>query len=106
MNNMIDVINLGGFLISQVIDFDSKKTKEKKEIALEKTPFKEALDKYSINYINVNFEIPLNQVEAFIDYVEQEGVDETLLENDQELKLLESITELSKSFLKLQGEND
>ena len=106
MNNMIDVINLGGFLISQVIDFDSKKTKEKKEIALEKTPFKEALDKYSINYINVNFKIPLNQVEAFIDYVEKEGVNETLLENDQELKLLERITQLSKSFLKLQGEND
>ncbi len=104
VDNMLNVINLAGFLISQVIDLDKDDAKTEKE--RKKTPFKEALDKYSINYINANFEIPQDQVQAFISYVENEGVDETLLESDQEMKLLERITQLSKSFLQSQSEKD
>ena len=99
VDNMLNVINLAGFLLSQVVDMDAKpKTKEEKEIA--KTPFKEALDQYSVNYIHSNFNIPLDQVDAFINYVEREGVDEILLEKDKEMQFLERITQLSKSFLK------
>lgn len=105
MDNMLNIVNLAGFLLSQVVNMDGKsKTKKEKEIS--KTPFKEALDQYSVNYIRSNFDIPLNQVDAFIDYVEKEGVDEILLEKDKELQFLERITQLSKSFLKLQSEKD
>ncbi|WP_439151449.1 carboxypeptidase-like regulatory domain-containing protein [Winogradskyella sp.] len=106
VENMLNLVNLASFLVSQVADIDSENPLSEKEKALKKTPFKEALDKYSINYIHVNFDIPLNQVEAFLDYVEKEGVDEELLEKDKELQFLERITELSKSFLKDTGEKN
>ena len=106
VRNMLNVVNLAGFIVSQVVDIKKEDTKTKAEKAVEKTPFKEALDRYSINYIHTNFNIPLKQVEAFIDYVEAQGVDETLLEEDKEMQFLERITQLSKSFLKAQSEKD
>ncbi len=106
VENMLNVVNLAGFIVSQVVDVDKNDTKTAEEKAIEKTPFKEALDKYSINYIHVNFNIPLDQVEAFIDYVEEQGVKEELLKEDKEMQFLERITELSKSFLKEIREKD
>ncbi|WP_458628955.1 carboxypeptidase-like regulatory domain-containing protein [Winogradskyella sp. PC D3.3] len=100
VGNMIDMVNVAGFLIKQVVDLNKLKSKTKKEILLEKTPFKKALDAYSVNYIHSNFEIPLDQVESFIDYVEKEGIDESLFEKNKEMQLLERISQLSKAFLK------
>ncbi|BAO76263.1 carboxypeptidase-like regulatory domain-containing protein [Winogradskyella sp. PG-2] len=106
MGNMLNVVNLAGFLVSQIVDFDGDKdnTTQEKEVA--KTPFKKALDQYSVNYMHSNFNIPLNKVDAFIHYVEKEGIDETLLEKDKEMQFLERITQLSKSYLKLESEKD
>ncbi|EDP71532.1 hypothetical protein FBALC1_03572 [Flavobacteriales bacterium ALC-1] len=106
VDNMLNIINLAGFLVSQVADIDKDKPVSNAEKEIKKTPFKEALDKYSINYIHSNFKIPLDQVEAFTDYVEAQGVDEVLLKEDKEMQFLERITQLSKSFLKLQSEKD
>ncbi|MCT4629498.1 carboxypeptidase-like regulatory domain-containing protein [Winogradskyella sp.] len=104
VDNMLNIVNLAGFIVSQVVDID-KDDKTNKEKAIKRTPFKEALDKYSVNYIHTNFSIPLEQVEAFIDYVETKGIDEKLLEKDKEMQFLERITQLSKSFLKEKSEN-
>lgn len=106
MGNMLNLVNLAGFIVSQVVDIqkDEKTTNTKKVIR--KTPFKEALDKYSVNYIHINFDIPLNEVEAFIDYVEEKGVDASLLKEDKEMQFLERLTQLSKSYLKRKSEND
>jgi len=93
-------------LVSQVVDIDKNNSKTEKEKVLKKTPFKEALDKYSINYIHSNFNIPLDQVEAFTDYVEEKGVDDKLLEKGKEMQFLERINELSKSFLKEKSEKE
>lgn len=106
VDNMINIVNLAGFLVSQVVDLDKDKSATNAEKEINKTPFKEALDKYSINYIHSNFKIPLDKVEAFTDYVEEQGVDDKLLEKDKEMQFLERITQLSKSFLKLQSEKD
>ena len=100
VENMLNIVNLAGFLISQVVDVEKK---SKKEIAIKATPFRKALDQYSINFIHSNFNIPLDKVEAFIDYVELEGVDEDLLKNNKEVLLLERINQLSKSYLKNQS---
>lgn len=104
VDNMLNIVNVAGFLLSQVVDIDKAKTRKEKE--LKKTPFREALDAYSINYIHSNFNIPLEQVEAFTDYVEEKGVDEALLAKDKEVELLERITQLSKSFLKDRSEKE
>ncbi len=106
MDNMLNVVNIAGFLLKQVVGVDIGKSKTEKEKQLNKTPFKQALDAYSINYIHSNFDIPLDQVEAFIDYVEKEGVDEDLFEKDKEMQLLERVSQLSQSFLKASGEKD
>ncbi len=106
VDNMLNVVNLAGFLVGQIIDLDKKSPKTKKEKVLNKTPFKEALDKYSINYIHSNFDIPLDQVEAFTDYVEEQGVDDELLAKDKEVQFLERITQLSKSYLKNPSEKE
>lgn len=106
VNHMLNVVNLAGFIVSQVVDINTDDDRSNEEKAINRTPFKEALDKYSVNYIHANFNIPLAQVEAFIDYVEAKGVAAELLEEDKELQFLERITQLSKSFLKTKGEND
>ncbi|WP_400076911.1 carboxypeptidase-like regulatory domain-containing protein [Winogradskyella sp. R77965] len=106
VDNMLNIINLAGFLVSQVADIDKEKSITKIEKEIKKTPFKEALDKYSINYIHSNFNIPLDQVAKFIDYVEVQGVEDELLKEDKEMQFLERITQLSESFLKLQSEKD
>ena len=103
VENMLNLVNLAGFLVSQIVDINKNNSKSEKQRILKKTPFKEALDKYSINYIHSNFNIPLDQVEAFTDYVEEKGVDDMLLEKDKEMQFLERITQLSKSFLKAKG---
>ncbi len=106
VENMLNVVNIAGFLLKQVVGVDMGKSKSEKEKQLNRTPFKQALDAYSINYIHSNFEIPLNRVEEFIDYVEIKGVDESLFETDNEMQLLERVSQLSKSFLKARSEKD
>ncbi|WP_178983565.1 carboxypeptidase-like regulatory domain-containing protein [Winogradskyella helgolandensis] len=106
MDNMINLVNVAGFLISQVVNTDRIKFKTEKEKQLKQTPFKQALDAYSVNYIHNNFEIPLDKVEAFIDYVEKEGVEESLFEENNEMQLLERISQLSKTFLKDTSEKE
>lgn len=106
VDNMINLVNVAGFLIKQFVDVDKDTSKTKKDKLLKKTPFKKALDAYSINYIHNNFEIPLDQVETFLDYVEKEGVDSSLFEDDKEMQLLERISQLSKAFLKDTSDKD
>ncbi len=59
-----------------------------------------------MNYIHSNFKIPLDQVEAFIDFVELQGIDDELLKQNKEMQFLERITQLSKSFLKVESGKD
>ncbi len=106
VENMLNVVNLAEFVVRQIADIDKEYPVDNSNNGLKKTPFKEALDKYSVNYINVNFNIPLEQVEAFIDYVEEQGIDEKLLAKDKEVQFLERITKLSKSFLKEKSEKN
>lgn len=112
MENMLNLVNVTGFLVKQIVDIDNvnigriKFKTEKEKQKIEKTPFKQALDDYSVNYIHKNFQIPLDQIEAFTDYVEEQGVDKSLFEENKELQLLERISELSKSFLKNTSEED
>ena len=106
VGNMLNIVNLAGFIVSQVVDVNKDNDKTEEEKAIKRTPFKETLDKYSVNYIHTNFNIPLNHVTAFIDYVEQEGVNEKLLDKDKELQFLERITQLSQSFLQNLGDDN
>lgn len=100
VDNMLNLVNLAGFIVSQVVNINDQQNANN----IEKSPFKKALDTYSINYIHVNFNIPLDQIEVFADYVENQGIDKSLLEKDKELLFLERLSVLSKSFLKANRE--
>lgn len=106
VDNMLNVVNLAGFLLKQVADIDINAKSSDKDKALKKTPFKKALEKYSYNYIHTNFDIPLDQVPAFINFMEEQGVDESLLAQDKEIQLLERINQLSQVFLSESSEKD
>jgi hypothetical protein len=105
VDNMLNVVNLAGFLLKQVANVDlSKKTQEEKR--LEITPFRRALEKYSYNYLHVNFDIPLDQMEDFIAFMETEGIADDLFAKDKEIQLLERINQLSQAFLNLNRERN
>ncbi|OZV69179.1 carboxypeptidase-like regulatory domain-containing protein [Winogradskyella aurantia] len=106
VENMLNLVNLTGFLLKQVADIDINTRKDKLDKSLKKSPFRSTLEKYSYNYIHANFNIPLDEVEAFIDFMEEEGIDSSLLEKDKELQLLERISELSTTFLNRTSGND
>lgn len=105
VENMINVVNLAGFIYKQV---SGNKTTDKtdREKALNRSPFQKALDQYSINYIHANFNIPRQEVPDFVNYVENQGVDKTLLDDGKELQFLERINELSKSYLKQKSDKN
>ncbi|MCA0151811.1 carboxypeptidase-like regulatory domain-containing protein [Winogradskyella vincentii] len=105
VDNMLNLVNLAGFLVSQVADIDGEKMTNQDK-ALNKTPFKKALEQYSVNFIHVNFDIPLDEMDAFVDYVENKGVDESLLAKDKEVQFLERINQLSQSYLKSKGDKN
>ncbi|WP_299128432.1 carboxypeptidase-like regulatory domain-containing protein [uncultured Winogradskyella sp.] len=106
VEHMLNVVNLAEFVVRQVADIDKDYPVDHNANSIQQTPFKQALDKYSMNYIHVNFNIPLKEVDNFIAYVERKGVDKKLLQKDKELQFLERITQLSRSFLKMNVEKN
>lgn len=105
VDNMLNLVNLAGFLVSQVADIDGEEMTNQDK-ALNKTPFKNALEQYSVNFIHVNFDIPLDEMNAFVDYVENKGVDESLLAKNKEVQFIERINQLSQSYLKFKGDKN
>ena len=65
--------------------------------------YDELTDHYSANFLIENFNIPENKVEAFMSYVEAEGIDYSLLNSGKEFQLLEFISQKSQEFLKKAG---
>ena len=58
------------------------------------------LDKYSVQFITENFNIPLNQVDKFLVYLEDKGLSKTMSAVESEVQLLEFLLKESKAFLK------
>ncbi|AUP78408.1 carboxypeptidase-like regulatory domain-containing protein [Flavivirga eckloniae] len=60
------------------------------------------LDAYDHKYISETFNIPLDQVEVFIVFVEEKGIDSKLFKPENEMQLIEFLIKQRESFLKLQ----
>lgn len=60
---------------------------------------KEVLDVYNHKFISKNLNIPLDKVDLFIAFVENQGVDPAFLEQENEFQLLEFLVKQSKLFL-------
>lgn len=59
---------------------------------------KNILDVYSHKTISDAFEIPQEQVEAFLAYIESQDIDATLFETENELQLIELLIDKKKLF--------
>lgn len=78
--------------------FKSKKTKmdARNELA---GAYDEFTDHYSKKFLVENFNIPEHKVADFINYVEEEGLDYSLLNSGKEFEFLEFVSVKSKAFL-------
>lgn len=90
----MDGAALIGFLMKPLF----KSNKEKKE-ALEKIQPTGLRDYYSAHYIMDNFNIPSDELDEFVAYVETHGLDYALMKNGKEMEFLEFLTKKSKEFL-------
>ncbi len=82
--------------------FNSKKKKEIEVMGAEDSNavFTEL---YSTKFLVENFNIPANKVAAFVAYVEEQGIDYSLLNSGKEFQFLEFISIKSKEFLANNG---
>ncbi|WP_299396152.1 carboxypeptidase-like regulatory domain-containing protein [uncultured Gelidibacter sp.] len=95
-----DVIGIVDLFLRPI--FNSKKNKERQELK-NATVYTEFTDHYSTKFLVENFNIPEQKVGEFINYVEAEGLDYSLLNSGKEFQFLEFISQKSKEFLAKDG---
>jgi hypothetical protein len=101
LNNGLNVASIIG--LNKLINRPIKKSSlPQKEIKLED---KLAL-KYTPNFFNQNFQIPLNSVDAFMSFVVLNGLNEYLLQDENEFQLLEFLLKQSLEFKKQEFEKN
>jgi len=79
--------------------FKPKKKSKNTNTETEKIPTQTLADKYQHDYYTKNFNIPEEQVEAFIAFVQNNDFDVSLLEKGNEMQLIEDLNKRSKKFL-------
>ncbi|MBO3099518.1 carboxypeptidase-like regulatory domain-containing protein [Gelidibacter pelagius] len=92
----LDVIGIVDLFLRPI--FKSKKNKDIEVMGPEDS-YKAFTDLYSTKFLVENFNIPENKVNDFVDYVEDQGVDFSLLNSGNEFHFLEFISVKSKEFL-------
>lgn len=95
-----DVIGIVDLFLRPI--FNSKKNKDRKEMA-SKVSYDEFTDHYSSKFLVENFNIPADKVDDFINYVEDQNIDYSLLDSGKEFQFLEFISVKSKEFLAKEG---
>ena len=87
-----DAIKIIGLLVKPL--FKSKKNRDEATVASDR----DIVEKYSPEYLMDKLNIPKHQMNEFIYFVEDSGMDKTLLEDGKELQFLEYIIKKSKEF--------
>ena len=82
--------------------FNSKKNKDREEMGAQES-YATFTDLYSNKFLVENFNIPEDKVDDFINYVEDQDIDYSLLNSGKEFQFLELISVKSKEFLAKQG---
>ncbi|MFT5215917.1 MAG: hypothetical protein ACI83H_001034 [Glaciecola sp.] len=87
-----DAIKIIGLLVKPL--FKSKKNRDEATVASDR----DIVEKYSPEYLMDKLNIPKHQMNEFIYFVEDSGMDKTLLEDGKELQFLDYIIKKSKEF--------
>ncbi|MEZ4801955.1 MAG: carboxypeptidase-like regulatory domain-containing protein [Gelidibacter sp.] len=95
----MDGVALIGMLLKPLFK-SNKEKKEKKNAEVLNSPMTGLRDYYSAHYIEDNFHIPEERVDEFVNYVENNGLDYSLMQKGKEMEFLEFLTQKSKDFLK------
>ncbi len=97
MQNGLNVINVVGFLLKPL--FKSKGERASTRSNVPDIPTSTFKDHYTEEFLYQNFKIPKDRINEFIIYVEDHGLDYSLLDKGNELEFLEFISQKSKQFL-------
>lgn len=99
----LDAVAIVGMLLKPLFKSD-KERKQKETEKIADIPTSGLRDYYSAHYIETNFNIPKDKIDDFVTYVENHGLDYSLLQKGKEMQFLEFLTQKSKEFLKAQSE--
>ncbi len=102
-----DLIGLGALLVSAFLPANKNKSKKgtkKEEISQVDMVTNAVQKRFGINYISKTFNIPEDNVNEFIYFVEDNGIDKELLLPENELLLIELLDKQSKAYLKQSNE--
>ncbi|MBA6153328.1 peptidase associated/transthyretin-like domain-containing protein [Gelidibacter maritimus] len=99
----LDVIGIVDLFLRPI--FNSKKNKDVEVMGPENS-YQAFTDLYSNKFLVENFNIPENKVNDFVAYVEDQGVDFSLLNSGNEFQFLEFISIKSKEFLAKEREKN
>lgn len=95
----MDGVAIIGMLLKPLFK-SNKERKENERAEVVNIPTTGLRDYYSGRYIEDNFGIPGDKVNEFVTYVENHGLDYSLLKKGKEMEFLEFLTQKSKEFLK------
>ena len=105
-NALQSITNKGGLYngvdfvkIAQLI-FKRKKKKPSKRTTFDEVKPRDILDVYSRKYICETYNIPDDKLNAFIVYIEENGLNQDLLKDKYEIYLIDFLIKNSKLFLK------
>jgi hypothetical protein len=89
-----DAVKIIGMLFKPIFNSKNKKNKLLNKNATDK----EITKKYSNEYLMERLNIPKTQIVEFVYYVEDSGLDKSLLKNGRELEFLDYLIKRSKEF--------
>ena len=98
--NGADFVEIIGFLLKPLFNSKSKRP-------LKASPSYESFTtKYSLAYLTNNLDIPENNVDEFVFFVEDSGFDKNLMIDGNELEFLEFLIDQSRLFKNIKNEKD
>lgn len=100
-----DAIAVVGLLLKPLFKSDKDKNKNKVD-QVANIPTNGLRDYYSAHYLSENFKIPEDKIDEFVNYVEANGLDYSLMKKGKEMEFLEFLSQKSKDFLKAQSEKN
>ncbi|OMP32668.1 carboxypeptidase-like regulatory domain-containing protein [Mangrovimonas sp. DI 80] len=101
MKNGLNIKNIVSLLLVPLFESPTNKSADKVDTV--DIPMSSFKSQYSEEFLEQNFGIPKDQVDDFIIYVEDSGLDYSLLDEGKELQFLEYINDKSKLFLSTQS---
>jgi len=107
MENGFNFVNVAALLLKPLFKevFKSNK-KSNYSTTAESISYEVLKDKYSIEFLHQNFNIPTERMDEFLIYVEKQGLEEDMLASGSELEFLEFIYQKSIAFLKVSPNED